>query len=345
MKFNHRISTTSFLLVLVLMLACSKSDDPEPSPAFTSNVSDVSETGFTVSWSAPAALASVTIEVSEEEGMNPLVYTFTEDQPDVKSHAIEGLHGAKVYYFRLTANFQDGSSFTGVSQAQETSNTSENVMIETPDGMQLAGKLSYLSYLDEQRPAVIFMHELGVWVNNWKGADVVKKFVAEGYVCLVFDFRGHGNSTSIPNLGVLIEDWSLVATDLTAAMAFLKSNPRVDSTNLALAGGSLGAIMSLAGNGFEEVKSTVALSPAKMGVYTLFPDLVPANVCYIVGEHDIHQDPDVNFPEEAQYLYDLSDEPRNLTIVPGTGAHGTELLESTGVEDLIFQWIKSGFEK
>lgn len=343
MEFKNRIFSTPLLLLLIFLFACDKADDQPETPSFSVSVSEIRETGFTVSWSATEPLNSVVIEVSKEIDMATIVYAYSEDQPGISSHSIDNLEGATNYYFRLKANFGDGSSFTTKSQAQQTSFTSETVTINTPDGMELSGKLSYLSYIQEPRPAIIFMHELGVFVNNWKAADVVKRLVAEGYVCLVFDFRGHGNSTSIPDLGMLISDWNLVATDLKSAMAFLKSNSHVDSTQLALTGGSLGAAMALAGNGYEEVRSSVALSPPKMGMYQIFPELILKNVCFIVGEYDIHTDPNVNFPEMATDLYGITQDPRSLTIIPSTGAHGTNLLESPGVEDLVFDWIKAGF--
>jgi len=47
-------------------------------------------------------------------------------------------------------------------------------------------------------------------------------------------------------------------------MEYMQALPRVDGDNLALVGASLGGIMAIAGNGFEEVRSSFALSGGLM---------------------------------------------------------------------------------
>lgn len=66
-------------------------------------------------------------------------------------------------------------------------------------------------------------------------------------------------------------------------MQFLKNHSKVDSTNLCLVGASLGAIMAVAGNGFEEVKTSVSVSGIEDGIYEIFPDMTISSVLYVVG--------------------------------------------------------------
>jgi hypothetical protein len=53
----------------------------------------------------------------------------------------------------------------------------------------------------------------------------------------------------------LINDKSLLAKDLQAAIEYMNAHELVSGT-LGLIGGSMGAIMALAGNGYEEVLSS-----------------------------------------------------------------------------------------
>lgn len=65
-------------------------------------------------------------------------------------------------------------------------------------------------------------------------------------------------------------------------MSFPKSHSKVDSTNLALIGASLGAIMAVTGNGFEEVKTSVSVSGIEDGIYEIFPGMNISSVLYMV---------------------------------------------------------------
>ena len=183
------------------------------------------------------------------------------------------------------------------------------------------------------------MHEFGVWVNPWIGSDLMKQLVAEGYVCLTFFFRGHGTSTPVDDLMDLINDKSLLAKDLQAAIEFMNQHELVSSGKLGLVGGSLGDIMALAVNGYEEVLTSCALSPVSDGVFVIFPDMTLSSVYYLVGELDIHDEPAVDFPAETNVLFKLSDEPRKLDIISGTSDHGSNLLSRDSLNTSIRAWI------
>ena len=47
----------------------------------------------------------------------------------------------------------------------------------------------------------------------------------------------------------------------------------------------------------------------------------------------------IDFPAQTIELYEMTLAPRKLLVIEKTGAHGTELLESTGVNETILQWI------
>ena len=99
------------------------------------------------------------------------------------------------------------------------------------------------------------------------------------------------------------------------------------------------AIAALAGNGYEEVLTSVALSPTRDGVFLLFPDMTLSSVYYLVGEQDIRDQQGADFPAEANALYDLTEEPRKLNIIPGTDDHGTNLLSRDSLNTSIEEWF------
>ncbi len=49
--------------------------------------------------------------------------------------------------------------------------------------------------------------------------------------------------------------------------------------------------------------------------FEIFPDMTIKSALYIVGDSDIRDVPNGNFPEEAQYMFNISEEPKKLIIV------------------------------
>jgi len=202
----------------------------------------------------------------------------------------------------------------------------DNVDLTTEDSYTLSGKLAYLETLSGSRPGIILMHEFGVWVNPWIGSELMRQLVAEGYVCFTFFFRGHGTSTRVDDIMDLINNMSLLATDLQTAIDYVNTHELVSTSNLGLVGGSMGGIMALAGNGYEEVRTSVALSPVIDGVFLIFPKMTLSSVYLLAGELDINEELAINCPAETQSLYDISEDPRKLDIIPGTADHSSNLL-------------------
>jgi len=333
------IQTISVILILLSLYSCDKNTDSIHSISLNS-ASSISETGFTAHWETISSdIQSLTLEIATDEEFSNIVKSSIINDLKLDHQTIDGLQGARKYYFRLNAKLPTGEGIISNIKTVKTTYFSQVVTYQTEDGLTISGKLSYLSYNESPAPAVIFMHEMGIFVNNWNNSEVVDGLIAKGYVCLVFDFRGHGNSSDIDDLSILLSDKSLIAKDLKDSIEYLKTNERVNSQKIDLVGASLGAIMAVAGNGFEEVKTSVALSGIRDGIYEIFPDMTISSSLYIVGENDIRTDPNVNFPNESQAMYDLSEEPKQIIIVEGSSSHGTNLLTSMEVVDTIIDWI------
>jgi hypothetical protein len=101
----------------------------------------------------------------------------------------------------------------------------------------------------------------------------------------------------------------------------------------------MGAIMALAGNGYEEVQTSVALSPVSEGVFEIFPEMTLRSAYYLAGELDISDDPPVDCPADAYALYDITEEPRKIDIIPGTSDHGTNLLVRDSLNTSVRMWL------
>src|SRR5947209_6657286 len=91
------------------------------------------------------------------------------------------------------------------------------------------------------RPIVVMAHGLSGTRRDRLGA-FAERFAAEGFAALVFDHRGFGDSAGEPDLFVparQLEDWR-------AAIAFARSLPGVDRSQVATFGSSLGGGNALA---------------------------------------------------------------------------------------------------
>jgi len=342
----NRFLTPSLILLMFLISSCETGRDPGDVDPFAPSLilfapSNFTESGFQLNWSLSTldGFQSIAVEIATDiEMITKVKYVTTEDITSL-SIQVDGLKGASQYFYRISLLDNGIPVFQSGIREVYTSYRVDNVDLLTDDSYTLSGKLAYLESLSGSRPGIILMHEFGVWVNPWIGSDLIKKLVAEGYVCLTFFNRGHGTSTPMDDIMDLINDKSLLAKDLQAAIDFMNEHELVSSGKLGLVGGSMGAIMALAGNGYQEVLTSVALSPTRNGVFVIFPDMTLSSAYYLVGELDIHDDPDVDFPAETNALYDLTETPKKLDIIPATSDHGSNLLSRDSLNTSILDWI------
>jgi len=343
MKQLHSIIFT----VVIFLTSCefgggpAEGDPPVPELIILAPTM-VSETGFQLNWTVvqPAGAESIAVELSEDSEMTHITQYIDVGNINSESILVNNLKGATRYYYRIIFLTGGVSVYRSDIASTETYYQVDNIELTTEDSFHLSGKLAYLESVQGSRPGIILMHEFGVWVNPWLGSDLMRQLVAEGYVCLSFFFRGHGTSDPVDDLMELINDKSLLANDLKASIDYMEELELVSSGELGLMGGSMGAIMALAGNGYEEVKTSVALSPTRDGVFVIFPDMTLSSVYYLVGEQDIHEElQGGDFPAETQALYDMTEEPRKLDIIEGTADHGTSLLSRDELNTSIKDWI------
>lgn len=124
------------------------------------------------------------------------------------------------------------------------------------DGQTLRGKLFYPEKVKGKNPSVIFIHG---WMTSYKGSiPRAEALVALGYICLIFDLRGHGESDG--TLGEVTTQGSL--QDAIAAYDYVATLPEVDRTKISVVGSSYGGYTAALLSNKRPVASLVLRVPA-----------------------------------------------------------------------------------
>ncbi len=330
-----------FILIILLYGCDGFNLTPEVNINFQ-NPTNITESGFQVSWSINTAdYQSLTIILAEDPGFENIISAEEYRDKGVTGTTFKSLRGAATYYYRISLLKAPGSIIISQTKSIELPFIQEFATFSTPDSASLRGSIYYRGALMGKRPAVIMMHEFGIFVNGWINSDMLKALVAEGYICMIYSNRGYGQSSYIENIQDLIDDPQYLANDLRGALAFISQFEWVMADSICLMGASMGATASVRGNGNQAVRASVALSPANMDIGYMYPEEPLESIFYIVGEQDIVNTGNevLDFPAHATYLYEITNNPKKLLVIENSKAHGTELLESPGVQDAILQWI------
>jgi hypothetical protein len=139
----------------------------------------------------------------------------------------------------------------------------------TNGDVKLAGTL-LLPSGKERHPAILFLHGSGPegrWANRW----LAQKFAESGFVALITDKRGVGQSTG---------DWKAagfddLAGDAVAGIRLLQSLPEVDARKVGIYGHSQGGTIAplvgvrAANLGFVIAAAAGGIDPAKMEEYSV----------------------------------------------------------------------------
>jgi pimeloyl-ACP methyl ester carboxylesterase len=109
----------------------------------------------------------------------------------------------------------------------------------------------------ERRPGVVLLVGY-TYLKTMVMPDIAKALNAAGYVALVFDYRGFGDSEG-PRHRLIPQEQ---VDDARAALTFLADQPQVDPARLAVAGVSLGGAHAVAAAALDRrVAAAVALEP------------------------------------------------------------------------------------
>jgi len=331
------------LFVLILTTGCDFFNiTPEVSINFQ-DPTDVTESGFQVIWSInPSDYKSLVFDLALDPSFQYITASRHIYDSSINSVKFDSLRGATTYYYHITLVREPGNLLVSPTKSVETGYVQDQISFMTPDSAVLKGEVTYLGSMAGDRPGVIMMHEFGVALNGWLISDILKSLVADGYIALTFTNRGHGRSSPMGDANELLTDPRFLSNDLKGAINFLKERENVQPDSLALLGSSMGASMAVAGNGFEEVITSIALSAYNNHIYSIFPEMQLKSVLYIAGADDKTETPSgvVDYPGDARALYAMTANPRKLLIIPSSSLHGTGLLESPQVNDEIINWIR-----
>ena len=237
------------------------------------------------------------------------------------------------------------------------------------DGLELTGEL-HIPSKARGNPALCICHGIPAVPHNpaERGyAGLAEKFCDNGFITLIFNFRGSGQSQGNFDLSGWIQD-------LKAAIDFLCSFDEVKKSSLAVMGSSGGAAVSLSVAAADpRIASLVTLAcPAEFGFMPLdksqelithfrkigvirdrsFPSSIenwlegfsavsPLRCIHLISPRPlllIHGDQDnIVPPEHAYKLYARAQDPKELVIIPGAG-HRLRLEEKA--VDTALAWLK-----
>lgn len=116
-------------------------------------------------------------------------------------------------------------------------------------------------------PAVLLIHQGGSDRHEWD--FLLDSLVQRQFAALSLDLRGHGESDPLPDIIPLFNDPRQAPLDVEAALHFLKSQPRIDSTRIAIVGASIGGNLACVASSRGQIASGVVLSAKTSAVTNL----------------------------------------------------------------------------
>jgi pimeloyl-ACP methyl ester carboxylesterase len=232
---------------------------------------------------------------------------------------------------------------SGGLEEPATPTTSEEVTITTDDGLELAG--TYQGAVGADRgPGLLLLHQ---FERNRADFDPIwAELLGAGYSLLAIDFRGHGASDPSPiPIGELLSDRDNLGWDVMAGLDFLqRKNFDIADDRIGAVGLSVGGNMAIVANhkthGGQQAPwgcfavATVSARLDRAEDLAGDTSLTLRDGLYIAGADETTQ------AEEAGALLDITGGDREAMLVPGTAAHGAELLEQNAdVRARIVAWF------
>ena len=214
-----------------------------------------------------------------------------------------------------------------------------------------------------KHPVVILVHDVDPTQHDkFDWLFFFEQLLQAGYLPLSIDLRGHGE-TPLPDddrdaslVGLLtIGDVENSYFDVEAALLWLRERDDVDTDRIAIIGDGGGGNIAYVSTGAfpQQVKTAVALSP---GLVATNPDgslgpivvgngltpFTPHSMLFMVGEQDflqLSQTQSLAYAGFATTMLDLTSNPKELAIFPGTANHGIDLLSDNNAVDLLLAWL------
>jgi uncharacterized protein len=131
----------------------------------------------------------------------------------------------------------------------------EDITFEV-DGLKLKGNIFYPEEVKEKNPAILFVQG---WTGNRKRSFQYAESLAKlGYICMLYDNRGHGESEGDIKTFTIKE----FLDDVLAAYDYLSKIKGVDGKNISAVGSSFGGYLVSLLSEKKDVKNLVLRVPA-----------------------------------------------------------------------------------
>ncbi len=241
-------------------------------------------------------------------------------------------HTFRFYVAFLLSAFSVHSLPAGVEKSE--------LVINTADGFKISATLSRPGSEAKRLPAVVLIHQGGSDRTEWNSFS--RKLLAQNYVTLAYDVRGHGKSDSVKSIYALFNDPGQAPLDLQAVLRKLRSLDFVDNKRIAIVGSSIGANLACVAAGVPDygVKTAVAISGKTSAVYNLAGvkghDNLAMRSVFLISSLESNG----ARAGWAKELYDQTGEPRQVKIIDKSEAHGVGIFEDAPeVESDIIKWL------
>jgi dienelactone hydrolase len=160
----------------------------------------------------------------------------------------------------------------------------------TQDGTPLQGMLAWNDSATGKRPGVLVVHEW--WGHNEHTRTQARKLAEAGYVAFALDMYGKGKVTTHPDdamkfMSEATKDPAVVKARFDAALAVLKADPHVDTSQIAAIGYCFGGgvVLNMAAQG-EPLAAIVTFHGALSSLGNVAPGAIKGTVLVQTGADD-----------------------------------------------------------
>ena len=196
----------------------------------------------------------------------------------------------------------------------------------------MAGKL-YCPSGSGPFPTVVFAHGFDSSKESPRSVPLASALAEDCIAAFLFDFTGHGESEGAKEQSTIEQQ----TCDLKSAIDFIRKQPKVDETRLALHGSSSGCLVVLNLCLFDKRPCTAVLRAARTDSYL---PLVKEQVSqitiplyFIQGEND-------PLLEETKDFYEQLQTQSELVVIPGADHLFTESAHLDEVIELSINWFE-----
>ena len=212
------------------------------------------------------------------------------------------------------------------------------LVIETFDLVQIHGSFEIPVGIPAPIPGVLLLHGYGETRAVWN--DLKERLLIAGWAVMAIDLRGHGQSL-VRNRDTIAaeEGWRTeprqFPLDVGPALDWMKSQPRLDSTRLAVIGADVGANLALIASGrFSEVGTVVAINPnldEALAMAATARDFNPRTTHLIVSDR-----------ETGESIREYVNGASRITVTSAGGGTPVWLATSDTIDEIL-RWLRDTY--